>query len=426
MKNLEKIKDLLHNLFLNKTSSQILSLFSANLIGIPLGMFTSILLTRFLGPEIYGDYMFLIALINLIVLLCGFGFFHAGNRAIVLTKSENEIKELYGAELLYLIISGLVVALILMLMIFYDSNLQSKGLKSITIFLLPFSWVFIFVKFYESLLQADNRIKLLSSTRLFPKIVFLLLIFFLTISVRIFNSTKLQFVFSAFIISQLIVFIYVFQRIKISFKSIKYRMLQIWKLNREFGIHIYVGSVFAVGFAHLSGVLIGYFGADNSGVGFYSLALTMAMPLSFIPNTIATSYYKEFSVINKVPVKLIAVTSVISIIVLLFSWIAVGPFITFFYGDKFSSVISLFYYVSSGMLIHGMADFFNRYLGAQGQGKILRNSSFFVGGLLLILNVALIPNYGELGASITKCLTAFFYLVIIVYYYNSYIKKKSK
>lgn len=426
MKKLGKVNDLFYNLFLNKKSSQILSLFSANLLGIPIGMITSIFLTRFLGPKIYGDYMFLMTLINLIVLLCGFGFFHAGNRAIVLTKFEKKIKELYGAELFYLIISGLAVILVLSIMIIYDSNLELKGLKSITIFLLPFSWVFILIKFYESLLQADNRIKLLSSTRLFPKIVFLLFIAILTISAANSNLTKLQYVFSAFIISQLIVFVYVFHKIKISFKNTKHRMLQIWKLNKEFGIHIYVGSVFAVGFAHLSGVLIGYFGADNSGVGFYSLALTMAMPLSFIPNTIATSYYKEFSIINKVPVRLIALTSVISIIVLLFSWIVIDPFITFFYGDKFSSVINLFYYVSFGMLIHGMADFFNRYLGAQGQGKILRNSSFFVGGILLILNVVLIPNYGELGASITKCLTAFFYLIIILYYYNSYIKKSSK
>jgi len=33
--------------------------------------------------------------------------------------------------------------------------------------------------------------------------------------------------------------------------------------------------------------------------------------------------------------------------------------------------------MSFGVAAHGFADFFNRYLGANGQGKFLRNSAFF-------------------------------------------------
>ena len=72
------------------------------------------------------------------------------------------------------------------------------------------------------------------------------------------------------------------------------------------------------------------------------------------------------------------------------------------------------------MVLNGFADFYNRFLGANGQGKILRNSSFIVGGSLLVFNVVLIPLYGEIGASLTKGVSGFIYFVTIFYYYKKF------
>ena len=110
----------------------------------------------------------------------------------------------------------------------------------------------------------------------------------------------------------------------------------------------------------------------------------------------------------------------ITMFTLFVSWILIAPFITYFYGIEFNSVINLFYIVSIGIVLHGFADFYNRFLGAHGQGKILRNSSFIVGVSLLFFNIVLIPLYGEVGAAITKGVSAFIYFIIIVYYYKKF------
>jgi len=156
----------------NKRLKQIASLFSVNIIGIPIGMFTSIILTRYLGANSYGDFMFINNLINLVIVIGTFGIFQAGNRAIVLTENKEKIKEYYGAEMVFTVGVFLIVFLFLFLFVNYDPNINAKGLRLITLFVMPFSWVYILVKYFEVLFQADNKIGLLAKTRLLPKFFF--------------------------------------------------------------------------------------------------------------------------------------------------------------------------------------------------------------------------------------------------------------
>ena len=173
---------------------------------------------------------------------------------------------------------------------------------------------------------------------------------------------------------------------------------------------MYFGSLFNVGFGQLGGLLIGYFAIDNSGVGFYSLALTISEPLSFIPNVIATTHYKEFSVRNKISNRLILITVAVTLSALALNWILVGPFVKYFYGPEFYPVITLTYIVSFGIILNGFGDFFNRFLGAHGHGKALRNSAIIVGLCIMVFNIIFIPLLGAKGAAFTLICSALVYI----------------
>jgi len=400
-------------------------LFSVNVIGIPLGMITSILLTQYLGAKNFGDYMFIHNIVNLAVVLGTFGLFHAGNRAIILSNNKEKTNEYYGAELIISLVLFFFISISLLLFTLFDSNINEKGLKSIFILIIPFTWLYILVKYFEVLFQADNRIKSLVQIRLFPKIIFVITVLIIFLFFKNYPYNKLLLVFYSFLLSQILVFVFVIFKIKLSFNNLMLRIKEIWEYNKSFGFHVYIGSIFAVGFAQLSGILISYFSIDNSGVGFYALALTIAAPLSFIPNTIATTHYREFSKLDKMPKKVLFLTIGITTITLLFSWVLITPFINLFYGVEFENVINLFYIVSLGIALHGMADFYNRFLGSHGEGKMLRNSSFIIGACLLILNIALIPLWGETGAAFTKSISGLIYIVIIVYYYHRFKLKNT-
>ncbi len=417
------LKKLIQQYKSNPRAKQVLGLFSVNIIGIPIGIFTSIVITRYLGAQGYGDYKFIQSIFSFAIIIFTFGFFQAGNRALVLNNDKQKAKEYYGAELL--ITGGLfiIMSIFLILYALFDSNIQEKQLDKFLLFVIPFGWVFLLLRYFETLFQADNRIRMLGQVRLFPKAGFLitaLLLYFVFMNIE---TNRLAVVWAFYIATEVIVYTIILVKLKISFRNIKERLNEIWNYNKSFGFNVYLGSLFAVGFGQLTHILISYFGIDNSGVGFYALALTFTMPLTFIPNTIATTHYKDFSTSKAVPKKLVFITLGLSLAALFGLWIIVPPFVRFFYGIEFESVILLNFIVSIGVIAHGFGDFYNRYLGANGQGKALRNSSFYVGGSMMLFNLLFIPKWGETGAAYAKLITGFVYLLIIVFYYLRFIKK---
>ena len=410
------------NLKNNTRTRQVAVLFFVNIIGIPIGILTSIVVTRYLGAERYGDFQFIQSVFGFAVLIFTFGFFQAGNRALVLNNDKQKAKEYYGVEL---VITGgifIIMSLFLLLYALFDSNIQEKQLTNFLLFVIPFGWVFLLLRYFETLLQADNRIRLLAQLRLYPKVGFLIMTGSLYFIFRHMEIDRLALVMSFYIATEFVVYLIILLKLKVSFKNFKKRLTEIWNYNKTFGLNVYLGSVFAVGFAQLTQILISYFGVDNSGVGFYTLAITFTLPLTFIPNTIATTHYKDFSTSKNIPRKLFLITLILSLVSLVGLWLIVPPFVNYFYGLEFSSVATLNFIVSFGVIAHGFGDFFNRYLGANGQGKTLRNASIYVGISMMLFNLLFIPQWGETGAAYAKLITGFIYLGIIYAQYKKFVK----
>lgn len=416
----------LQGLKFNARTKQFFGLFSVNLIGIPVGIFTSILVTRYLGAEGFGDYKFINSVFNFVIIIFTFGFYQAGNRALVLNTDRQKAKEYYGTELIITGVLFILSAVFLILYALFDNNLQEKNLTDLFFYLIPFSWIFFLNRYFESLFQADNQIKYLAWIRIYPKIAFLIsvgLIYFFFSESKI---NRLAVIWILFFLSQILVFITVIINLDISFNSIKDRLKEIFVFNRIFGFNMYLGTVSSLGFAALTEILISYFGTNNSGVGYYALALTFAMPLTFIPNTIGTTHYKDFSKGISIPKRLILFTFGSSVIALVGLWCVIEPLIHLFYGVEFEKVIQLCFIVSIGVTIHGLGDFFNGYLAANGQGKVIRNSLIFFGFLIMIFNLLLIPTWGEMGAAFSKLITSSIYLLVIFWYYFKFRKDRKK
>jgi len=306
---------------------------------------------------------------------------------------------------------------------FLDNNINEKGLRTVLLLVIPFSWTFLMSKYFEVLFQADNRIRLLAKARLYPQLIYFVLILAIYYFIFNYSGDRLKLVLGSYFAGNIIIAIFIILKLNPSLRNFRVRVNEILHYNKTFGFSVYLGSVFAVGFSQLTGVLISYFSSDNSGVGYYSLAMTIAAPLAFIPNVIATTHYKDFSVSTRVPGRLLKITVGISLAALIAANILVGPFIRIFYGDEFLPVIRLTYIVSFGIIMNGLADFFNRFLGSHGKGKALRNSAFIVGLSVLILNVSLIPLFGEKGAAWTTFFSGIIYFVCMYLYYRSLIRE---
>ena len=375
-----------YRIFQSHQVKQIIGLFSVSIFGIPLGLITSIFVTRYLGPQLYGDYKFISSIFSFAILLVTFGLYQAGNRAIVLSNDEKTTQEYFGAELIISIALFVLMSLGLIVYALFDSNIQTKGLANILLLTIPFGGVYLIQNLLETTLHACNKIKILGLIRFLPKIGYLffsLLAYFYLIGTQI---NRLLVILSIYVFTQAVVYLWALYQLRVKFSNFKLRFCEIWENNKSFGFNVYVGSLFAVGFNALTEVLISYFGIDNTAVGYYALAIQIAAPLAFIPNTIATTHYKKFASQSKISSKLICITIAFCIFTLICLRLILYPFISYFYGEDFLPVIPICMVASIGVLIYGMADFFNRFLGANGQGKALRNGAFIVGISLLLMN----------------------------------------
>jgi len=412
------IKKILQEYKDNEKFKQVLTLLSVNVIVIPLSIISSIIITRFLGPSGYGDFKYLNSLFSLAIVLLNFGFFQAANRALVLIDDRVKARELYGAALTVMGFLFFVISMALLIYALFDRNIQEKGLQTILMWTIPFTWIFLLSRYFEVLLQADNKIALLAKSRLYPKVAFFITVLVLFLVFFNYSGKRLTVIWILFLATEMLGYFYILFKIYPSFRNLKERIKEIWHFNKAYGFNVYLGSVFSTGFSALTGILISYFGVDNSGVGYYALALTIAGPLEFIPNVIATTHYKDFSSRRGIPRRLLLITIGFSSLALLGIWLLVSPFIKFFYGMEFRPVISLTYITSLGVVFTGLADFFNRFLGAHGQGKALRNSAFIVGLAIMVLNITLIPSLGETGAAYVKICSGLIYLILMLLYYR--------
>lgn len=210
------------------------------------------------------------------------------------------------------------------------------------------------------------------------------------------------------------------------FGSIKENIKDLLHFNTDFGFNVYIGSICAVGFGYLTEILISYFGVDNVDVGYYSLAVTLTSPLAFIPSTIATTHYKSFAVSKGISKRLLLLTFSVSAFSVVLLWLIIPFFVKYFYGEAFMPVVRINFFVCIAVFLHGIADFYNRFIQANGYSIMLRNASIIVGLSTLITNVLLIPTHGAHGAAYSRIIVGIVYLLVIYYYYKRIIKEKCR
>ena len=396
---------------------QAFTLYAASFAGIPLGIVTSIIFTRFLGPEGYGDFAFLDTLFDFGRAIFPLGFFYAGNRALVLNDNPRTAREYYGAGLAYLFIVFLLMVVVMGAYGLLDPNLADKGLTRFYFYLLPFGWIFLMGPYFDNMLHPDNRIHELAAVRFFPKVITFAAALAIWFLLRDFQGNRLAIVWPVYLGAFLSVYILVFSRIRISFRNLRTRMQTIWAYNRRYGIHLHIGHLFSNGAIALTGILISYFSPDNRGVGFFFLALAISRPLALIPGVIAATWFKDFARQQRASRQLTGFTILLSLTAFAALLLLAGPFIRFFYTDEFLPVINLVYLCGTAMLLHGIATFYNRFLEAHGHGKIVRNVFIATGLSLLAVNLLLIPSYGVHGAAIAMIISSVVYFAGCVWGY---------
>ena len=387
-------------------------------IGLIIGVCVSVLNTRLLGPQQYGDLKFLQTLFTFVVTSLTFGFFVSGSRLIALKEHEKIKKEIIGNLLILAAFISAVMIIGLFIFSYFEEQLFSNNLGKIIRIFSPLLFVYPFRLCLENIMQGDNRIYELSVFRLCPQILYLItaVMFNYFIPLKLSSALFIQLVTLAAIILFMLI------SLKPKFANFKKNKIIILKENKKYGFPVYIGILSGVLTSHLGGLTIAFF-IDNINVGFFSLALTITMPLTMIPSAVGTTFFKDFADKNFIPKKASIVTFALSISALLLFLLLIKHVVLLLYSKEFLSVVPLTYIISTGSVFHGFGDYINRFLGAHGKGKALRNGAIAVGLSNIFGYFVLVYKFGINGAAITKLISGIIYLSMMYCYYSKFTKR---
>ena len=151
------------------------------------------------------------------------------------------------------------------------------------------------------------------------------------------------------------------------------------------------------------------------------------MPLSFLPSIVGTSYYKKYIKLKVIPSEAFKKVVISSIFLLIFLLLGIDYIIDFFLGAKYKEVSALIKIGSFGAVLHGLADFINKFLLAKGESIYLKKVSIVIGIVQLTSSLLLIHYFSATGAIIAKSLGSLvFFGSLFYYYYKKYLIQKSE
>ena len=383
------------------------------ILNIFFGIGVSIVNTRFLGPQIYGEYKLISSIFLFLTTFTNFGYYFSTSRLVA--KSDNiQIKRnIISGSLTVSFIISIFNIILLLFFSFYINHIFNAQLSIALRVCLPLILILQLKLCLENIFQGDNKIKHLSILRTSPQLLYLVFAFIIGYfsGLNLISALLLQLVLSFIVVAGLI------SNLNPEFSGIRKAFNILNKENKSYGIHVYTGALSNVGAAQLFSMLIGYF-VDPTSVGFYSLAVTVCGPIRMCAGVFGTTFFKKFSSSSSISNKVLISAFCVSLAIITVFFLLVGKVIILFYSEKYSPAINLSYIICFGFMLHGFGDIFNRFLGAHGKGKEIRNGAIATGLVSLCAGILLTMSFGVVGTAIATSLTGIFYFSMMVWFYS--------
>ena len=402
---------------LTKHKKQIVILYVSTLLGVLLGMLSSIVNTRFLSPVEYGDVRYTQNIINFIAVFLLFGYFLSGSRLMALSNDTFYCRRVKGMMIVILTFACLVLSLSMFVCYFLHSS--SPSVAKLFLVSMPVCFYPLFLNYIDQTTAGDNQMGRLSLARVLPYLIYIPLAY---VCYSLFGASSVRMVLLQWGIYSL-VYIGIIISTKPLFRNLKPIWVSLQEENRQYGIQLYIGSLVMVATNYLAGISLGYFNSDNSEVGFYTLALTVTAPLVALPTIVGTTYFKKFASQPCIPTKVIVFTVLMTMATCVMFILLIHPVVVFLYTDQYAVVGTYATYLSVGFCIHGLGDMFNRYLCSHGQGVAVRNASIANGVLKILGYTVLVHLFNTYGAIATTILCDVVYFGCLVYYYLKFVKE---
>jgi O-antigen/teichoic acid export membrane protein len=374
----------------------------------------TILITRNLGAEFYGEYSIVIAYVFMFLIFSDFGI----NATITKEYAfdESKAKENLSKILTLRIIIGAVVTLIaLILLMFFP---YSDSIKISILILLPVLILNSLYKTSEIIFMSYHKYKYhalsVSIGSVLMVILFILLLSQGYTGLAVYVLPTLLGYFIITIVS--LIFIRSYLKINTSAIDKKY-----WKYalldSAPLGVSLLLNTLMV----QIDRILLSVLSTPIS-VGYYSLAYRLFEFILVLPTFYMNSIYAhmvtsksksetEYKKIFRSSIRKLGISAVV---ITVFMFIFAPLAIPIIWGEEMQSVVMPFLILASGTLIFYLSSPLNWKFVAEGKQKYLP----YIYGLVLIFNVVmnilLIPRYNYIASAVITIISEFIILVLLI------------
>ncbi len=422
-------KKIISNIHKSKNDSHLKELVKGSTISISFralailsGYILFYIIAKFYGANGVGFFSTMWTILMVSVVFSKLGFDTSIVKYIAEFSKKNELRnisEIYLRSIKFIIISGIMVMIIILLLsniisqLLFDSDAYGNHIFYLSFGILPLT----LLNFNAESQKALKNITVYSilqngSINLFLSLFLFIYIFFgiSTGLISIIYALLLTIVFLMFVS-----FIFVFKNIKLQQPSTNFHLSNRQILKTTIPM-LLSNSLFLI--MNWIDILMLSFFKSEIDVGIYNTSLKIASLSTIILigiNSIAMPKYAElrneklrFKKFVKQTTFLIILTSLpIFLGIILFP-----DFLLTIFGNEFVTGKATLLILSSGMFFSAISGSTVHILNMTGNEKIVQNVLLFSAGLNFVLNFILIPFYGIIGAAIATAMTTIFWNIV--------------
>lgn len=400
--------------------SDIFHFLTSNGFAAIIGVISSIVLTRVLGPQNKGILTSALVIPNIII-----GFSLLGIRQSTVVNvggkkySDNEIIN----SLFYLFLLTSIIGVILCSIFFISDSFFSKELSTYAIILILFLIpVRVANNYLNSFYLGKSNFKVINRIKWINSAFYLLLILVIVYALQYGVSGALLSLNITAIITSIILISLLFYHHHYSFSiKTKFNKTVIYKL-------VSLGVVYALAFLIIqlnlrADVLMLKYFKGNVIVGYYSIAVAIAETLwqfSIAIGTVMisrTANSEDLSKTIKDTNLIIRITIISAIVSGIILFVTAPYLIPWIYGNTFLPSVPIVQTIIPGILFFAIMQIIVSFIAGTGKPWLIVKIGIPALLINVAINIMLIPQWGGIGAAISTDISYFIALLLTVIYY---------
>lgn len=391
------------------------------LIGI--GLVTSVIVARILGPEGRGFYAVAITIGAIGVQFGNLGlhtsntYYVAGDRGLLPALAANTIIVSFA-------VGGVGTVLIWMIFQLWPQMAPVRGLLLILSLLwIPFGLAYMLL---QNLLIGIQDVRTYNKIELLTKALGLGLIGVLIIT----GAVGVETLFLVALIVLIIGLFWALLRLRTHIFTLPLPSLTLFKETIRYGSKAYLAAFFAFLVLRVNLLMVKYIlGAEEAG--YYSIAATMADTVYMLPLVIGTILFPKLSAMASnqekwaFTRKMAVSVGVVTVVLATFAGLLAGPVVRILFGELFVPAVPAFIWLLPGIVLLSINTCYMNYFASIGMPLITVVSPGLAAIVNIAVNLKLIPWWGIVGASITSVLSYGLMLVASIIYVSYFRENPS-